>query len=84
MSDFEFIVAMIILFLSVVFVIAGTIFLLKKRAQRNQTVYITYSGKCYHTDISCPVIGGEPYAEMGMIQAKKQGYGPCSKCRRGL
>lgn len=81
MSDFEFIIAMVILAFAVIGVIAGVIFLMiksKQRAKEDIWVYVSATGKCYHTDSMC--CGNEYCESILCSQAIKNGYSPCSKC----
>ena len=85
MSNFEFIIAMIVVVVAIIGVVAGLIFLVlkskDKQKSNNKMVYIsTGNGKKYHSDPFCFTHDDCNCTEIELNKAIKRGYTPCSKC----
>lgn len=92
MSDSTFIIAMIVIFLCILGVVSGIIFLAIKSTKRNaiskttqkskKMVYISPNGQKYHFDPMCFTHDEESCVEVELETAIKTGYTPCSKCAK--
>ena len=55
--------------------------IVKKKTTKSATVYVTSTGKKYHSRKSCPTLSrSKNISAISLSTAKSQGYGPCKVC----